>query len=458
MSSNINSVNNTNFNHNVIKPKKQEKLFNVTDSFTPGGKEPETTDLRAAARDVFSKGNFCVDSLWTFEPKLGINTAPIASKSGSVFAIDYRGNIYALDGKNGDEKWTVSTGKESRAFALDEDSGTLYAGLEGGFLNAYDADTGKLKWDYRNSSDDSPREIILMDDSLILQCHDTVFVIDPATGKEQGKYKLEEKGSYYFILSKAVQGKDGSLITGGDTKNVFSVDPKTGKKLWEFDAGCKVSREKVAVGKDGTVFFSAKDNKFYALDGKTGKKKWDYQSKNQKDIERISAPVIGSDGTVFFRSSDQNLYALDPDTGKEKWIVDTGKDESSYTMAPLVDNKDNVYVGNTNGMVTVYNGKTGGLKGKFNAEDRLRYTPLGATDDGIVFVPSTEKLIAVGVRDTVKEIRGEQAKADDPNGTRFKIVEEDNQVTIGGVKLSKKKWNYLDWGSVLNNLKSQADE
>jgi len=197
--------------------------------------------------------------------------------------------LVALDGSNGDPKWSFQMGRSQRREfpyrnefsgpAIGED-GTIFIGSTDKKIYAVNGDDGTKKWEFATRN---------------------------------------------IVIATPVIRKDGSVIVGSKDNHIYSLNGETGEKNWAFDTGNDVNWS-AAIGKDGTVYVGSQNMIFYALDGATGAKKWEYkmekdQSGSGSTSPRWSHPVIGSDGTVYVGTGHQGakIFALDGKTGVKKW-------------------------------------------------------------------------------------------------------------------------------------------
>lgn len=154
---------------------------------------------------------------------------------------------------------------------------------------------------------------------------------------------------------------DGILYCGTLAGVMFAFDPKTGRKLWEFDTNCKEGdcsiQSKPMVVNDSVCFtvVNAQNNPdrftyLYALDAKTGLLKWDTptlisQGYGREDyIWHNSSPAIFKD-TCYVGSVDGKFYAIDINTGK---IIDSYTTYGSIISSPLISDGV-IYFGSNDG-------------------------------------------------------------------------------------------------------------
>src|SRR5579872_4742837 len=138
--------------------------------------------------------------------------------------------------------------------------------------------------------------------------------------------------------SKYIQEADPLVIdgvmyipTGND--DIFALDGKTGKKLWEYASDIPQVNDLICCGWDnrgvasgmGMIFTGELDGSFVALDQQTGKVVWRTQLEDYHDGYSITGATRYFDGLVYTgMSGGENgvrgrVYGLDAKTGQEVW-------------------------------------------------------------------------------------------------------------------------------------------
>jgi alcohol dehydrogenase (cytochrome c) len=126
---------------------------------------------------------------------------------------------------------------------------------------------------------------------------------------------------------------DGVMYIPTGNDDIFALDGKTGKKLWEYNSDIPQVNDLICCGWDnrgvgsgqGMIFSGQLDGSFVALDQKTGKVAWRTQLEDYHDGFSITGATRYYDGMVFTgMSGSENgvrgrLYALDAKTGREIW-------------------------------------------------------------------------------------------------------------------------------------------
>jgi quinohemoprotein ethanol dehydrogenase len=124
---------------------------------------------------------------------------------------------------------------------------------------------------------------------------------------------------------------DGVMYIPTGNDDIFALDAKTGKKLWEYfsdipqvnDAPCcGWDNRGVAVG-EGMVFSGQLDGTFVGLDQATGRIAWKVQIEDYREGYSITGATRYYDGLVYTgmsggeRGIRGRVYALDAKTGRE---------------------------------------------------------------------------------------------------------------------------------------------
>src|SRR6266851_57606 len=126
---------------------------------------------------------------------------------------------------------------------------------------------------------------------------------------------------------------DGVMFIPTGNDDIFALNAKTGKLLWEWNSDipqkndtvcCGWDNRGVAVG-EGKVFTGLLDGSFVALDQKTGQLAWRVQLEDYHDGYSMTGAFRYFDGMIFTGMSGGEfgirgrVYALDAKTGKEVW-------------------------------------------------------------------------------------------------------------------------------------------
>lgn len=239
--------------------------------------------------------------LWDFKTKGEVMPTPAFYK-GTVYITTGDKHLYAIDPKNGEEKWRLELGNVISMSSPNIKNGVLYVG--GGEPRPYtffavDLESKKILWetefeDVYAGLDDVPPVIY--------------------------------KNKYVFTTGI----EDGSEGDETPTPNhmIYALDMKTGEIVWKRNLG---TGEMVANNKSGApmvygdqVFVGSPITKtFYSFSAKTGKELWNYPANVNK------APPVADKKVVYFTDVKGLVYAFNTKTGKL-----LGKKELGGKLAP----------------------------------------------------------------------------------------------------------------------------
>lgn len=275
-------------------------------------------------------------------------TSSPALSNGKVYFGAGDGGIYCADATSGLLLWKFSTENVVHA-SPSIANGMVYAGSWDSRLYALDADSGQLRWSYQAGVDPAihnqegfQSSAAVVNGVVYVGCRDAhLYAIDAGSGKKRWDYPTS-KG--WVIGTPAV--REGQVYAGtSDGTRVFSLDAKTGRLRWNFDAkGYTFSSPAIA---GNLVLIGCHNGRLYALDAATGALNWTFQTDAAKsdrldvlnddgsfkqesfaplfgdyqdmvlDVYRyisvggiVSSPMVDH-GVVYVGSLDGNLYALE---------------------------------------------------------------------------------------------------------------------------------------------------
>jgi outer membrane protein assembly factor BamB len=233
-------------------------------------------------------------------------TSPLVVGS-TVYVGDWRGYVYAFDAATGRLRWRFQTGGAIKG-ALSYAAGRVFVGSYDSHVYALGANNGRLIW------------------------------------KSSAQQRLGARGTFYASPAIAY----GRVYIGSTDGKVYSFGAQSGKLRWSYGTGGYVYgspaiwRQRVLVG--------SYSGRFYAFDAATGAVKWTFHA---------NGPISGSatviDGVVYFATLKGRTYGLEAATGKQVWSFPDGK----YT--PVVADRKRLYVV---GYSTVYAFKPKSARGR----------------------------------------------------------------------------------------------
>jgi outer membrane protein assembly factor BamB len=116
---------------------------------------------------------------------------------------------------------------------------------------------------------------------------------------------------------------DGLVFVGSADANVYAIDLKNGRQVWEYRTGDAVEAGPCVVG--GSVFIGSSDGFLYAIDANSGQLKWKYQTGGKIMGAANWAPSPNGRGVwLLVGSYDNKLHCIDSANGKVVWTYETG--------------------------------------------------------------------------------------------------------------------------------------
>jgi quinohemoprotein ethanol dehydrogenase len=126
---------------------------------------------------------------------------------------------------------------------------------------------------------------------------------------------------------------DGVMYVPTGNDDVFALDAKTGRKLWEYFSDIPQTNDLICCGWDnrgvaaggGKIFSGQLDGTFVALDQQTGQIVWKVQLEDYREGFSITGASRYFEGLIFTGMSGAEngvrgrVYALDANTGREVW-------------------------------------------------------------------------------------------------------------------------------------------
>ena len=239
------------------------------------------------------------------------------------------GALNALDAETGAVRWTYRDTLAMMDSTPACADGMVFVGDDLSSLIAFDADPSDgidegiqdkggterdIIWTYENSSvQGSPvvaagRVIVPFKGSAKVE--PSVQALDEFTGKPLWKFALPDPNNSSIWSSPAVDS--GLVIFGSNNKRLYALDLETGQEVWNFSAKGAIQSSPCIFG--DTVYFGSSDWKLYALNLKNGTRKWERPT----GADVTSSPACAN-GKVFFGSWDNTFYALDAETGEPIW-------------------------------------------------------------------------------------------------------------------------------------------
>lgn len=244
--------------------------------------------------------------------------SPLQSSGGQVYLTslqDSGPNVFAIDNITGKLVWSFAT-QGSIAIPPTVRNTQLFVASDVGnihFMRAINSKTGSLIWEYTR---DQPPQCMCsyqskLSDGLLFAQTDghSLFAFQP-----QGAAPSRRLWSFVgdgALLTNPVTA-DGVVVIGSADRNVYGLEAKTGKILWQQTTGYAFTADPVVV--DDIVVAADQGGNMDGFALATGKLLWSTSANGAID----DAAVLKGK-TAFFVSEDRHIYALNVMNGQVNW-------------------------------------------------------------------------------------------------------------------------------------------
>jgi outer membrane protein assembly factor BamB len=184
------------------------------------------------------------------------------------------------------------------------------------------------------------------------------------------------------VVPGPVLARDGSVLAASNAGILHSLDPKSGRDRWTFDAsgsyGVDLSTSPL-VRRDGTILWPGPGDRLYALDD-GGRRLW-----SRGFASMPLTPAAGRGDTVYVMEATGVLHALTVSARgvRERWRIRAGTG-TSYG-SPAVDADGHVYTTVGRELIAVEDrGHSGHVAWRFAAAADVEVSPAVAADGTIV--------------------------------------------------------------------------
>jgi outer membrane protein assembly factor BamB/tRNA A-37 threonylcarbamoyl transferase component Bud32 len=293
------------------------------------------------------------------------STAVVANGLLYIGADD--GYLYAFDALTGQLRWNALAGDSLRSSPAVA-NGLVYVGSQDQKLYAFDARSGREVWVAATKGIiySSPT---VVDGTVYIGSYDQkLYAFDARSGHVVWTALLKGIISY---TSPAVA--NGLVYIGSNDGRLYAFDARSGHVVWStLTGGIIFSSPAVA---NGLVYVGSNDGRLHAFDARSGHRRWATLTRGQV----VSSPAVAN-GLVYVGSKDHNLYAFNASTGHLVWVAATGDEiESSPMVAAGL-----VYIGSWDHKLYAFDAASGQQIWRVATRDRIYSSPLIA--NGVIYI------------------------------------------------------------------------
>ncbi len=247
-----------------------------------------------------------LDSPADFRPRL----------AGDAILVSGRAFISAFDQATGQPLWSYRPGLPVGAPL--HFRGRIYVGV-GHLMTALDME-GEIVWS-RSTQDKKAiwyGPASFGDDTVLFGPGDgKLYALDAATGDV--RWILDQAEKWQYLRQLHISG--ATVVAGGYKDNIFGIDARTGKPVWDWYSGNFINSHLVY---GGVAYLWSPTGWVYALDAETGVRNWRTKSDYfpRKDGKRrpwapVMAELVADDRGLYILDMKDVLHILDHVTGKE---------------------------------------------------------------------------------------------------------------------------------------------
>ena len=273
------------------------------------------TSTQTDGPNVFALNARTGKLLWSFATQGSIAISPTVSDHQLFIASDVGSTHFmrALNTKTGTLIWDYTRAQPPECMCSYQSTltgGLLFAQTDGHSLYAlqtqgYNAPSRRV-WSFAGDGALLTPPVSAADIIVVGSSDRNLYGLDAKTGK----ILWQQTTGYAFTATPVIA--DGVVVVGDQGGNIDGFAVKTGKPLWSVAANGAIDQNAVIAGNTG--FVVSEDRNIYALNITTGHVNWQYTM----DDFAAFAPVLAGGELVVDNRAGQ-LLALTPQTGKPLW-------------------------------------------------------------------------------------------------------------------------------------------
>lgn len=322
---------------------------------------------------------------WYTQTALDSATQTVAGavvQDGAVYILSSAGTLQAFDAETGAVRWTARLGDrqlpaygptvhrtEKMTEKMTEVVNTRCAVTVGSTLHIIDADTGAVI--FSQELDGAPAAAPALGDKYAFVANVTGRLVGYPLDLDTGlTFKIASPG----LLDGVPVLSEGRVIWRTARGEVYAASPETRGPSYRFDAAAPLTGAPII--KDGKMYLATTEGIVQAMTADKARSVW-----RTSVGGRIHDSVIVAAETVYVACDAPRLYALDVASGRERWRVEGLDDFVSAS-------KDRVYAVSPSGALGVLDRETGRPLASWPSISGLAPVPNTQTDR-LYFVAAT---------------------------------------------------------------------
>ncbi len=246
---------------------------------------------------------------WQVQLGSQVMTPPVIA-NGSVYVSMINGegiSLYALNASTGKPRWHAATKYMKFFMQVTVMNGLLYA-LDGDTLDAFDANTGVLRWHTRPI----PFGGIAVVPGMVYATGGDgsgasfLYALNASTGLLRWRVAAPSNGSQFFTPLAAngvVYIPAGTINTLESGSLVYAYTAGTGKLLWQSAPLTTMLNGMAPLLAGTTLYLMDNIGHVFAFSASDGKLLWSYE----KGAGEASAPLLVADGVVYAAAAGQGV-------------------------------------------------------------------------------------------------------------------------------------------------------
>jgi outer membrane protein assembly factor BamB len=295
--------------------------------------------------------------------------------------------IMAIDVFSNEVRWTYQTEVRPTMF-VEQTSGSVVFGLKNGGVVKLSSEDGAEVW--KTQIDSYVARDILLNASrmIVVTARQQVYSIDYKTGKTIWMYDAGLPDALTIRSMARPVEFEKELLVGTTTGEIISIDSETGKEISRIFLGAANGRFQDVVGEmslhGSQLMISRYDGLVSMLDLRS--------QDRSSSVWRVALPSISTstyrNGRYYVGCTNGEIYSLDGSTGKTAWHTQTGQ-----AAASILITDESVIASGTDGRISEMGIKQGGIRWTSDLGNRLVGKPILFNQD-LYFLTGLNSLYA----------------------------------------------------------------